>query len=375
MDVTMDKFLKDIEKHFGPKALTELDDDILPVSVIPTGVPSVDLATGVGGLPRGRIIEIFGPEGSGKTTLAIKVMAEAQKNKGRVPRVTRGLTDQVKPLTGRVGLIDMEHAFDPSLAKIHGLQTGKDSGFYLAQPDSGVQAMELLEYMVGSGLFDVVTVDSVASLVTDTELDASAGDQVIASVAQLMSFTLRRLTPMIAKTQTLVIFINQVRDKPGVAYGATETTPGGRALKFHASMRIRVNKKEPIVEGTTQIGHRMKVKIVKNKVAPPYGEAEVDLYYRASEKKGKEAGFDIFSDFVATAQTMGVVQLAGSQYRFIDPETGEVHKAQGLVAWKQYLTEHPDVMDRIMSLVLGGLDGDAAEQEPTEGQDVRETDG
>lgn len=345
---SIEELSKAMEKTFGAPLL-ELGDGIAEVEVIPTGIPSLDLATGVGGLPRGRIIEIFGPEGAGKTTVAVKAMATAQKMAGQLPRLTYKKADlsQIKPLTGRVGMLDVEHAFTPAVAQIHGLQMGKGSGFFFDQPNSGEEALQKLEMMVNSNLFDIIVVDSVAGLTTLEEEKKDIGETVMAGTAQLMSSALKKLVKAINKSRTVVIFINQIREKPAVMYGSPETTPGGRALKFYASMRIRVSKGESIMEGSTQVGHRLKMDIRKNKVAPPFEKAEIDLYYRPA--KGKEAGFDTWSSLIEVAQKTGVVELRGSQYQYVDKTTGEIHKAQGLVKWKQYLEENPHVYGMIMA--------------------------
>jgi recombination protein RecA len=352
-NMNMDEFRKAMDKQFGENTLIEFDkDEVARVESISTGIPSLDLATGVGGFPRGRIIEVFGPEGAGKTTVVLKAMAQSQKDAGKEPRITYKPTGPVKKLTGRAGLIDVEHAFDPSLAIMHGMEMGKDSGFYMTQPSSGMEAMRILEMMIDSDLFDIIALDSVAGLATDDEIKADVKDKTMASVAQLMSTNLKQLTSKINKSRTVVIFVNQIREKPAVLYGSPETTPGGRSLKFYSSMRMRVAKGESIMEGTLQIGHRWKVKIVKNKVAPPFSSTEVDLYYRDSEKKGKKAGFDIWSDIIDAGKEMGIIEQGGSQYRFVD-SNGEMHKANGLVALKDLLESRPDVFEEISNLVAG----------------------
>lgn len=340
-----------MEKQFG-EPLVELGDGIAQVETISFGLPSLDLATGVGGAPRGRIIEIYGPEGAGKTTVLIKLMAQAQKLAGKLPRMTyRGDRSLIKPITGRVGLLDVEHAFDPSLAALHDLQMGKGSGFFFDQPTGGDEAMAKLRMMIESNLFDVIGIDSVAGLTTLEEREKEAGDKVMAGTAQLMSAELKKLVPLINASRTVVVFINQERDKPAVMFGSPTTTTGGRALKFYASMRIRIARGESIMAGNLQVGHRMKIDIKKNKVAPPFEKAEIDLYYRSTDKK--EAGFDVWSDLLKVAQETGVVELRGSTYQYIDKETGEVHKAAGQVKWKEYLEEHPEVYGKIVNEVMG----------------------
>lgn len=355
-DKEINKFLADMNKIFGEDSPVEFGYNISRVEVIPTGIPSLDLKLGVGGIPRGRIVEIYGPESAGKTTLAIKIMAEAQKMAGKLPRVTYdGDIHDIKPMTGRVGFIDVEHSFSPSLAAIHGLQMGEGSAFYFTQPTGGDRALQILEYMVRSNLFDVVVVDSVAGLTSLDEQEKDIGDKVIAGTATLMSSGLKKLVPMISDSRTVVIFINQLRDKPAVMFGSPETTPGGRALKFYASIRIRVAKRAAIMEGTEQVGHTMYIDIKKNKVAPPFQSTEIDLLYRDS--KGRSAGFDIFGDLMEVAQLTGVVELRGSTYQYINKETGEIFKANGKVKWRELLDNKPELRDMIIRdiITIGGI--------------------
>lgn len=344
-----------MEKQFGDP-LVELGDGMAQVETISFGIPSLDLITGVGGAPRGRITEIYGPEGAGKTTALIKLMAEAQKRAGEMPYMTYEPTPEelkhIKPLTGRVGILDVEHAFDPSLAALHGLKMGKDSGFYFNQPTGGDEALSKLRMMVESNLFDVIGVDSVAGLTTLEERDKEAGEKVMAGTAQLMSTELKKLVPVINKSRTVVVFINQEREKPAVMFGSPITTTGGRALKYYSSMRIRITKKESIKQGSLQVGHNMGLKITKNKVAPPFYDTEIPLYYTAT--KDKPAGFDIWGDLLNVAQEMGIVELRGSSYQFIDPETGEIHKASGKVKWIEYLEQKPEIYEQISNLVRSG---------------------
>jgi recombination protein RecA len=353
-----------MEKQFG-EPLLELGEGIAQVETISFGLPSLDLITGVGGAPRGRIIEIYGPEGAGKTTLLVKLMAYAQQAAGRMPRMTyKGDKSKIKRLTGRVGILDVEHAFDPSLAALHGLKMGKGSGFFFNQPTGGDEALAKLRMMIESNLFDVIGVDSVAGLTTLEQREKEAGDKVIAGVAGLMSAELPKLVPLINASRTTVVFINQERDKPAVMFGSPTTTTGGRALKFYASIRMRVTKGESIMDGSLQVGHRMGIKINKNKVAPPFEKTEIDLYYRDTSK-GKRAGFDVWKDFLQVAQDTGVVELRGSSYQYVDKTTGEVHKASGQVKWQEYLVEHPEVYHAIVNEVMGDevYDGEQDEQE------------
>lgn len=341
-----------MEKQFGDP-LIELGDGIAQVETISFGLPSLDMITGVGGAPRGRIIEIYGPEGAGKTTLLVKLMAFAQQAAGQMPRMSYdGDKSSVQPLTGRVGILDVEHAFDPTLASLHGLEMGKGSGFYFDQPTGGEEAIEKLKMMIQSNLFDVIGVDSVAGLTVLDERKKEAGSRVIAGVAGLLSAELKQVTAMANKSRTIVVFINQEREKPAVMFGSPITTTGGRALKFYSSMRMRVTKKESIRDGDLQVGHVVGIKINKNKVAPPFEDTDIDLYYRATSK-GKEAGFDVWSDLLNTARAVGIIDLRGSSYQFVDPTTGEMHKASGEVKWKEYLAGRPDVVETIKNLMNG----------------------
>ena len=364
MDRELEKLFKDMEKKFGTGNYPhEFGEGIAPVDAIPTGLPSLDLITGVGGLPRGRIIEIYGPEGAGKTTIALRVMAEAQRLAGQLPRMTYKPDGPVKPITGRVGLLDVEHALSPSLVELQGVKIGAGSGFFFDQPMGGEEALEKLFMMVESNLFDVIVLDSVAGLTTEDERTKDIGETVMAGVARLMSSNLKQLASVVNKSRTIVIFINQIREKPAVMYGNPETTPGGRALKFYSSMRLRISRKEAITHGSNKVGHRMGITINKNKVAPPFMTTDIDLYYVDVPEKGKTAGFDIFGDFITTAKEIGVVELAGSQYRYVDKTTGEIHKANGLVKFRALVEETPGLYDMIMNEVLGGLGNDDEQTE------------
>lgn len=347
-----------MQKQFG-EPLVELGDGIAQVETISFGIPSLDLETGVGGAPRGRVIEIYGPEGAGKTTILVKLMAQAQKLAGKLPHMTYEWDKEkiklVKPIAGRVGLIDVENAFDPSLAALHGLKMGKGSGFYFDQPTGGDEALSKLRMMIESNLFDVIGVDSVAGLTTLEQREKDAGDKVIAGTAQLMSSELPKLVPLINSSRTVVVFINQIREKPAVMFGSPETTPGGRALKFYSSMRIRVARGKQIMDGNQQVGHEMKIGIKKNKVAPPFGSTDIDLIYRDyyAGSTLRSAGFDLWADFLKVADGTGVVELHGSSYQWVDKETGEIHKANGKVKWQEYLAANTAVYDKIIAEVLG----------------------
>lgn len=352
----LEKFLKEMDKKFGERAIVEFDDSVAHIEALPTGIPSLDYILGIGGLPRGRVIEVYGPEGAGKTTIAIRAMAECQKRAGMMPINTYEDPDNtiIKPLTGRVGMIDVEHAFSPEVAKNLGLNVGKGSGFFFSQPTGGDEAMQILEYMVNSGLFDMITVDSVAGLTSLDEQNADIGSKVIAGTASLMSSSLKKLVPLIDKAGCTVIFINQIREKPAVMFGSPETTPGGRALKFYSSIRLRVAKQSSIMENsTTQCGHTVGISVKKNKVAPPFKSTAVDLYYYDNPKGN--AGFAEEADLMETAKLAGVIQLSGSQYQFVNMETGEVVKANGKVKFFELLDSRPDIKEAIKSQMLNGV--------------------
>lgn len=280
--------ISQIEKEFGKGAIMKLGEKShIEVSVIPTGSISLDIALGVGGIPRGRVIEIFGQEASGKTTLALSVLAQAQK------------------MGGQVAFIDAEHALDPNYAKKLGLNI---EDMLVSQPDSGEQALEIAEALIRSNAIDVVVIDSVAALVPKAELEGEMGDSVMGLQARLMSQALRKLTGYISRSKTAAIFINQIREKIGVFFGNPETTPGGRALKFYASVRLELRRIESIKKGNELIGNRVKVKVVKNKVAPPFRETVVDIYY--GEGINKE------SSLIDAAVTYGVVEKKGSYFYY-----------------------------------------------------------
>ena len=312
-----------IQKQFGKGAVMKLGDDNarLNVEAISTGSMSLDLATGIGGVPRGRIVEIYGPESSGKTTLTLHIIAEAQKN------------------GGKAAFIDAEHALDPEYARNLGVDIDE---LLVAQPDYGEQALEIAETLVRSGALDVVVVDSVAALVPKHELDGAMGDAAVGLQARLMSQALRKLAGVINKTNTTIIFINQLREKIGIMFGNPETTTGGRALKFFSSMRIDVRRVDSIKAGDQVLGNRTKAKIVKNKVAPPFKQAEFDIMY------GK--GISKSGDILDCAVDAGLVEKAGSWYSYQGNRIG-----QGRENVKLYLESNPHVMDELQGQLLDML--------------------
>ena len=306
--------MQQIEKTYGKGSIMRYGDNVQPnVEAIPTGSLALDLALGIGGVPRGRIIEIYGPESSGKTTLALHVLAQAQK------------------MGGEVAFVDAEHALDPTYARALGV---KIEDMLISQPDTGEQALEITEALVRSGAIDVVVVDSVAALVPRAEIEGEMGDSFVGLHARLMSQALRKLTGIIAKTNTVVIFINQLRERVGVMYGNPEVTTGGRALKFYASVRIDVRRIETLKSGGEMIGNRTRAKVVKNKVAPPFREAEFDIMYGE--------GISKLGEMLDLGVKLDLVQKSGSWFNM-----GEVRLGQGRDAAKQYLRDHPDEADAL----------------------------
>ena len=304
-----------LEKDCGKGTVMKLGDPGAQVAVetVPTGSLSLDLALGLGGVPKGRIIEIYVPESSGKTTVALHMIAEVQK---------RG---------GIAGFIDAEHALDPVYAKNIGVDIDE---LYISQPDSGDQALEITETMVRSGAIDIIVVDSVAALVPRQEIEGDMGDSHVGLQARLMSQALRKLTPVISKSNCVVIFINQLREKVGVMFGNPETTTGGRALKFYASVRMDVRRVETLKQSGEMVGNRVRVKIVKNKIAPPFKEAEFDIMF------GK--GISREGDILDLAANCGVVNKSGAWYAYNGDKIG-----QGRENAKTYLSEHPEVMEEV----------------------------
>ena len=335
-DKALNEALAQIQKQFGKGAVMKLGDDSarMNIEAISTGSMSLDLATGIGGVPKGRIIEVFGPESSGKTTLTLHIIAEAQKQ------------------GGRAAFIDAEHALDPEYARNLGVDVDE---LLVSQPDYGEQALEIAEMLVRSGAVEIVVVDSVAALVPKHEIDGAMGDATVGLQARLMSQALRKLAGVINKTNTTIIFINQIREKIGVMFGNPETTTGGRALKFFSSMRIDVRKVESIKSGDQILGSRTRAKIVKNKVAPPFKQAEFDIMY------GK--GISKSGDVLDCAVDAKIIEKAGSWYSFDGNRIG-----QGRENVKKYLEENPDVLDQVEGLLLDTLkaDKDKKDEEPVQ---------
>lgn len=306
--------LSQIEKQFGKGAVMKLGENThMNIETIPTGALGLDIALGVGGVPRGRVVEIFGPESSGKTTVALHIIAEAQK------------------AGGEAAFIDAEHALDPVYAKNLGVNI---DNLIVSQPDTGEQALEIAEALVRSGAIDVIVIDSVAALVPKAEIDGEMGDAHVGLQARLMSQALRKLSGVINKSKTTAIFINQLREKVGVMFGNPETTPGGRALKFYASVRLDVRRIESIKQGNEVIGNRTRVKVVKNKVAPPFKEAEFDIMYgQGISKEGNT---------LDVAVNLDIINKSGAWYSYNDQKIG-----QGRENTKQFLRDNPDILREI----------------------------
>lgn len=315
----LDAAIGQIEKQYGKGSVMKLGDASahMNVETIPTGSLSLDIALGLGGVPKGRVVEVYGPESSGKTTVALHMVAEAQKQ------------------GGIAGFIDAEHALDPTYARNIGVDI---DNLYISQPDSGEQALEITETMVRSGAVDIVIVDSVAALVPKAEIDGDMGDSHVGLQARLMSQALRKLTAAISKSNCIVIFINQLREKVGVMFGNPETTTGGRALKFYASIRLDVRRIEALKQGGEIIGNRTRIKVVKNKVAPPFREAEFDIMF------GK--GISREGDVLDLAASLGVIQKSGAWYAYKDAKI-----AQGRENAKKYLQENPEICREVEQLV------------------------
>lgn len=318
----LESAMAQIEKSYGKGAVMKLGDNAhLQVETFPSGSLGIDLALGVGGIPKGRIIEIYGPESGGKTTVALHMIAEVQK------------------LGGIAGFIDAEHALDPVYADKIGVDI---DNLYISQPDNGEQAMEITETMVRSGAIDIIVVDSVAALVPKAEIDGEMGDSHMGLQARLMSQALRKLTGIVSKTSCTVIFINQLREKIGIVFGNPETTTGGRALKFYSSVRIEVRRGEQIKRGGEVVGNRAKIKIVKNKVASPFREAEIDIIYGE--------GISRIGEIVDIAADNDIINKAGAWYSYNGERIG-----QGRENCKNFLQEHPDMLSEVEGKVRAKL--------------------
>lgn len=324
----LDMALRQIEKQFGKGSIMKLGEQTdTRVSTVSSGSITLDIAMGVGGFPRGRIIEVYGPESSGKTTVALHAIAEAQK------------------AGGQAAFIDAEHALDPAYAKNLGVDIDE---LLLSQPDTGEQALEIAEALVRSGAVDIIVIDSVAALVPKAEIEGEMGDAHVGLQARLMSQALRKLGGAINKSKTTAIFINQIREKVGVMFGNPETTPGGRALKFYSTIRLEVRRAETLKQGNDMVGNRTRIKVVKNKVAPPFKQAEVDIMYGEGISKEGEI-LDIGSD-------LDIVQKSGAWYSFDEERLG-----QGRENSKQFLKENPDIAATIEKKIRAhyGLDDNA----------------
>ena len=329
----LDAAISNIEKQFGKGSVMKLGESTanLNVECIPTGSLSLDIALGIGGVPKGRVVEIYGPESSGKTTVALHMVAEVQK---------RG---------GIAGFIDAEHALDPVYAKNIGVDI---DNLYISQPDSGEQALEITETMVRSGAVDIVIVDSVAALVPKAEIDGDMGDSHVGLQARLMSQALRKLTAAISRSNCIVIFINQLREKVGVMFGNPETTTGGRALKFYSSVRLDVRRVESLKLAGEVIGNHTRIKVVKNKIAPPFKEAEFDIMF------GK--GISKEGDVLDLAVNLNIIVKAGAWFSYNDAKIG-----QGRENAKIYLSQHPDIMAEVENKVRAHYNLPLKDAEPT----------
>ncbi|KAA9258555.1 recombinase RecA [Lactobacillus jensenii] len=327
----LDAALKKIEKNFGKGAVMRMGEKVdTQISTIPTGSLALDAAIGVGGYPRGRIIEVYGPESSGKTTVALHAVAEVQK------------------CGGTAAYIDAENAMDPAYAEALGVDI---DSLILSQPNTGEEGLQIADTLIASGAIDILVVDSVAALVPRAEIDGEMGDSHVGLQARLMSQALRKLSGNINKTKTIALFINQIREKVGVMFGNPETTPGGRALKFYSTIRLEVRRAEQIKQSSDVVGNRVKIKVVKNKVAPPFKVAEVDIMY------GK--GISQSGELLDMAVEKDIVDKAGSWYSYNDEKIG-----QGRENAKQYLEDHPDIYSEIMTKVREayGIDAKSLEE-------------
>jgi recombination protein RecA len=335
-DKALDMALSQIEKQFGKGSVMKMGEKgTMRIETIPTGALALDLALGVGGLPRGRVVEIYGPESSGKSTLAMHVVAEAQRN------------------GGICAYVDAEHAMDPTYARAIGVDIDE---LLISQPDTGEQALEITDMLVRSGALDVIVIDSVAALTPRAEIEGEMGDSHVGLQARLMSQALRKLTANLNKSNTVCVFINQLREKIGVMFGSPETTPGGRALKFYSSVRLDIRRIESIKDGVEVVGNRTRVKVVKNKVAPPFKQCEFDIMY------GK--GISREGSLLDIGVDLGLVKKSGAWYTYEGEQLG-----QGRENAKQFLADNPEIMVEISERILqqvGIGEGDDA----TEGDDV-----
>lgn len=333
-DKALEAAMAQIQKQFGKGSIMKLGDDTahMNIGAISTGSISLDIATGIGGVPKGRIVEIFGPESSGKTTLTLHIIAETQK------------------AGGKAAFIDAEHALDPVYAKNLGVDVGE---LIVSQPDTGEQALEICDMLVRSGALDVVVIDSVAALVPKAEIQGEMGDSHVGLQARLMSQALRKITGTVNKSNTCVIFINQLREKVGIMFGNPEVTTGGRALKFYSSMRLDVRRIESIKVGDGVVGNRTRVKVVKNKVAPPFKQAEFDIMYGEGISKA--------GDILDCAVDAKMIEKAGSWYSFEGNRIG-----QGRENVKVYLKEHPEIMDKLEGQLLDQIKNDGKQEKEPE---------
>ena len=341
---SIDSAISQIERQHGKGAIMRFgSEDILPVEVIPTGSLALDIALGVGGVPRGRIIEIFGHESSGKTTLALHIIAEAQK------------------MGGTAAFVDVEHALDPMYAKRIGVNM---EHLLISQPDTGEQALEIVETLVRSNAIDVVVIDSVAALTPQAEIEGEMGDAHVGLLPRLMSKALRKLSGVANKSNASIIFTNQIRQKIGVMFGNPETTPGGLALKFHASVRLEIRRAETLKDGDEMVGNRIRVKVAKNKVAPPFTQAEFEMTFGE--------GISKLGDLLDVATDHDIIQKSGAWFSYSNERLG-----QGRNNAKEYLTQHPEIIDEIETKVrenlgiyaqstpasIAGVDPDASDEE------------
>ena len=314
--------ISQIEKQYGKGAVMKLGQaTTMQVDAISTGSLGLDMALGIGGVPRGRIIEVYGPESSGKTTVALQIIAQAQKE------------------GGEAAFIDVEHALDPVYAKALGVDI---DSLLVSQPDTGEQALEIMEALIRSGALDVIVLDSVAAMVTKAEIDGEMGEAHVGLQARLMSQALRKLTSVVSRSNCVAVFINQIREKIGVMYGNPETTPGGRALKFYSSVRIEVRRGEPIKNGSEIIGNKTKCKIVKNKVAPPFKQAEFDIMFGEGISKSGE--------IIDLGVEKGIIKKSGSWFSY-----GEIKLGQGRDAAKKCISDNPELAEELEGLIMEAL--------------------